>query len=236
MQQFLKQFKPPVRRGTTGRAKLLDGMLVLQLHWEELPDAGDLALAAIDADDGLSQGDMYWHVGYCCLSPYVPTFLELEWVEDHADGHGYELRSTWQAKTFHRAFETLDRSLRWGLRFYQLSDSIEPIASFDPSVVTVVEFPGDVRRTFWDPSAKKRGGRKPRAKAKDAPGGAADEEHAADGGDGGAPMALDDAEVSGDDEHDEDEVGEGMHEDEKEDKEAEAERIAEEFGLDHFLQ
>ena len=233
---FLQQFKLSVRRRTPGRAKLVDGMLLLQLHWEDLPDAGDAAPVALGADGGLGQGDIYWHVGFICLSPYSPASLELEWVADHADGHGFELRSTWRAMTLHRSIESLDRSLRWGLKFYQVADTLEPITSFDPSVVTAVELPGEARRTFWDPSMKKRKPHKKGAGKGTAAKGGAEEGPAADGEGDAPPLAIDAGDVPIDEEHSDDEAAEGSHEDGEDDREAEDERVAEEFVIDRFLE
>jgi len=160
--KFLKSFKPLVRRGTDARDALVNGQIALRLRWEVVPD-GEAAGGAAgdgggDSADPAAQGDIYWHIGWMCLSPYLPSFHVLDCIETSPDGRTRTCQGTWETLTFMRGVETLDRTLKWELQLLRLSDPRRPIASFDPSLA-IFERAQDDLHCFWNPQKRRRGGR-----------------------------------------------------------------------------
>ena len=162
--QFLKAFKPFVKRGTQNRQLLLDGAFVLKLHWAEVVPVASGAEGAGEAAVALAaSGDLFWHVAWTCLSPYEPNFQPLDCVDGPDLAGRFAMRAPWSALPFRRAIESLNRDWKWTLQWFRLRETFLPLAVFDPSAMEI-EPAAASESCFWDPTKKPRGRRQRKGK------------------------------------------------------------------------
>lgn len=167
---FLRHFKPVVKFGTPEREHLLNGLLVVQLHWSPscTPVDGKGAAAVVGNNkEALDSYDIFWHVGWISLSPYLPSFQVLEARDGRAalaaQNRPFELRATGGFLPFYRAIDSLERDGgTWEMTFLKIRDNPTPIADFDPSVVEAESMTPHAK-CFWKPrgrgNGRGRGGR-----------------------------------------------------------------------------
>ena len=132
---------------------------MLKLRWEATLPGAD----AVDGDAAadVQSHDLFWHLGFVCLSPYRPTFQFLDAdpdaVEKLVADNRITLKATGVFKTFYRAMATLDRASGgwWSLEFCRILEADVPIAVFDPSDVEIERTRSGCKPFWFGPKPRK---------------------------------------------------------------------------------